>query len=125
MTAVKLKARIDSTVLVTIFNQCFDLSMDGRLKPKRRKEFLALGKRLRGSLVNLPTATFDASSQQFKDASSEIDKVNKSLKATTQKIDQAAATMGEPGGACAASRRSAQDCEWPYIGSSSPAKPSS
>jgi hypothetical protein len=93
MSAAKAKVRVNTEALVAIINQCFDLAMDGRLKPRERKTFLVAGKRLRGTLVNLLTATFDESAERFQDASKTIESVNKDLKATKVKIDRAATTM--------------------------------
>jgi geranylgeranyl pyrophosphate synthase len=93
MTAAKARVRIDTETLVAIINQCFDFAMDGRLKPRERKEFLVAGKRLRGTLVNMLTATFDESAEQFQDASKTIQAVNRDLKATKADIERAATTM--------------------------------
>jgi hypothetical protein len=63
--------KINNAELAQLTERCFDLSMDGRVLPSDRKEFLALGKRLRGSLLNLLTAQFAAGTQAVSDSKPE------------------------------------------------------
>lgn len=86
-------AQIDTQALTEVVNTCFMLSMDGRLQQSDRNDFLVLGKRLRGTLVNLLSALFDDQSQQFISATQELQAVNKDLKATAANLANIAATV--------------------------------
>jgi hypothetical protein len=87
--------KIDSKKLVEIIDFCFDCSMDDRFNDDERSEFLALGKRLRGSLLNLLTAEFNEDVQAFIDAKQALDKVNGKLAEYQQDVDHAAKTVEE------------------------------
>jgi hypothetical protein len=71
--------KVDTTRLVKLIDECQDLALDGRLQPPQRAEFLALAKRLRGSLVNLLSATFAAGTQAVLDANAELARINTQL----------------------------------------------
>jgi hypothetical protein len=53
--------------------------MDGRFSQNQRTEFLALGKRLRGSLLNLISAQFDDGTQAVLNANQQLNVVNTQL----------------------------------------------
>jgi hypothetical protein len=87
--------RVDSVALTDIITTAFDLSMDGRLRPAERQGFLVAGKRLRGALVNLLTARFDAGTAELEAANGSIRKVNGDLKASAQSLAQIAERLQE------------------------------
>jgi hypothetical protein len=82
--------KINNGELTQVIDHCFDLSMDGRVHPDDRNEFLALGKRLRGSLLNLLTARFEEGTQEVIEANTKIEGLNKSLSSTTQVLNNTA-----------------------------------
>ena len=87
--------KTDNQQLVTCIEKCFDLSMDGRLSQARQNDMLVLGKRLRGSLINLLTAEFTEELQQIDEANQQIDKVNKMLDKASRAISKIADTVKE------------------------------
>jgi len=87
--------RVDSVVLTDIITTAFDLSMDGRLSPEERHAFLVAGKRLRGVLITLLTARFDAGTAELGAANGSIRKVNGDLKASAQSLAQLAERIQE------------------------------
>lgn len=89
--------KINNGELAQLTERCFDLSMDGRLKPDNRREFLALGKRLRGSLLNLLTAQFAAGTEAVIDANTKITGLIQSLNNTTQVLRNTAQVIGQLG----------------------------
>lgn len=79
-------ARLENQKLTQVIEQCFDLSMSGELTPQQRREYLMLGKRLRGSLLNVLSAQFDEGAPEFlaankalQETSVELEKARKSL----------------------------------------------
>lgn len=89
--------KTDNAALTQMIDRCFDLSMDGRLKPEQRKEFLALGKRLRGSLLNLLTAEFGDATQAVTDANNGIKELNSSLSTITQELASVSQVIAQVG----------------------------
>ena len=89
--------KIDNTTLVQAIEKCFDLSMDGRVPPADRTEFLTLGKRLRGSLLNLLSAEFAAGTAQVSAANQEIQTVNQSLTTVTNQLANTAQVIADLG----------------------------
>jgi hypothetical protein len=89
--------KINNAELAQVTERCFDLSMDGRVQPGDRTEFLALGKRLRGSLLNLLTAEFTAGTPAVIDANTEIRGLNQSLSHTIQVLNNTAQVVGQLG----------------------------
>ena len=87
--------KIDTEKLVVCIERCFNLSMDGRLSQARRSEMLALGKRLRGSLINHLTATFPDDLKQVDDANKQLQEVNKTLADANAAINKIADTVKE------------------------------
>jgi hypothetical protein len=81
--------------LTEIIDQCFDYSMDGRVSPADQTEFLAIGKRLRGSLLNLLSANFNDGTKAVLDANQSIDDLNKDLANSAQVLANAATTLNE------------------------------
>lgn len=85
--------RIEGHELVTLIENCLDLSMDGRLTPKRRSQMLALAKRLRGALLNLLTAEFSDDNAELKDANQKMKDVNAVLRDKIESIEKIADTI--------------------------------
>jgi hypothetical protein len=86
--------KCDTTTLTQIINKCFDLSMDGRVTDeKQRSEFLALGKRLRGSLLNLLSAQFDDGTKAVEDANTSLTKINSDLADEANALNNLASTI--------------------------------
>jgi hypothetical protein len=83
--------------LAQLVEQCFSLSMNGDIKESDRKDFLAIGKRLRGSLLNLLTAEFEEGTQEVIDANSRISDLNKNLITVTQNLQQVADVVKQIG----------------------------
>jgi hypothetical protein len=71
--------KTDNVVLTSVIEDCLRLSMDGRVSPENRSEFLALGKRLRGTLVNLLTAEFENGTAEVTAANAEINAIHNQL----------------------------------------------
>lgn len=76
--------------LAQIIELCFDLSMDARIAPGAQKEFLAIGKRLRGSLLNLLSAQFNEGTKEVILANGLIKQLNEGLSGTTQVLKNTA-----------------------------------
>jgi ABC-type transporter Mla subunit MlaD len=87
--------KTDNQELVKCIEACLDLSMDERLTQTRQNEMLALGKRLRGSLVNLLTAEFPDSLKQVEQANKQLQQVNQDLADRSQAIEQIADTISK------------------------------
>jgi hypothetical protein len=89
--------KVDTTTLTQLIDACFNLSMDGRLDQQQRSDFLAMGKRLRGSLLNLLSATFDEGTPAVLSANAEISRINNGLKAQAERLNQIAQTVKDIG----------------------------
>jgi hypothetical protein len=87
--------KTDNQEIVKCIEACLDLSMDERLTQARQNEMLALGKRLRGSLVNLLTAEFPEDLQQVKEANSQLQLVNQALDDRKKAIEKIAETISK------------------------------
>ena len=92
-----MKIKINNTQLTELTESCFDLSMDGRLSQEERREFLALGKRFRGCLLNLLTAQFTEGTLAVTEANTEITKLNSKLKVSVKKLDNIAQAISQLG----------------------------
>ena len=87
--------KADNQELVKCIEACLDLSMDDRLTQAQQNEMLALGKRLRGSLVNLLTAEFPEDLEQVEDANQELQAISQVLADKNQAIEKISATIGK------------------------------
>ena len=87
--------KTDNQELVKCIEACLDLSMDDRLTQAQQNEMLALGKRLRGSLVNLLTAEFPEDLEQVEDANQELQAISQVLADKHQAIENISATIGK------------------------------
>jgi hypothetical protein len=85
--------KTDNQELVKCIEACLDLSMDDRLSQERQNELLALGKRLRGSLVNLLTSEFPEDLKQVKDANHQLKAINQTLEDKNEAIQHIADTI--------------------------------
>ena len=86
-------ATLDTATLSNVINQCFTFSMNTQLSPQDRNSFLIEGKRLRGQLLNLLSAQFDAGSQQLAAANQSLTSINASLAQTATVLANAAQTL--------------------------------
>jgi|LGVF01.2.fsa_nt_gb hypothetical protein len=87
--------KINNAELTQLTECCFDLAMDGRVQPADRKEFLSIGKRFRGSLLNLLTAQFAEGTQAVIEANTKIKTMNTSLSNSTQVLKNTAQVIGQ------------------------------
>jgi len=85
--------RLNVQQLTDCIVECFELSSSGAVPPDLRNEFLVLGKRLRGALVNLVSARFSEGTDAVRDANSRISDVNRRLKAEAKRLDDFVATL--------------------------------
>lgn len=85
--------RTDNQELVKCIEACLDLSMDERLSQAQQNEMLALGKRLRGSLVNLLMAEFHEDLKQLQEANDQLQSLNHTLANKQQAIQHLADTI--------------------------------
>lgn len=86
-------ATVDTATLSSVINQCFTLSMNTQLSPGDRNSFLVEGKRLRGQLLNLLSAQFDAGSQQLAAANQSLSSINASLAQSAALLANTAQTL--------------------------------
>jgi len=89
--------KIDNQTLTAIIMCCFDLASDDRVPEDWRPQFLAMGKRLRGLLLNLITADFEADTPKFKEASQRLREVNTLLRQEAQVLNDIANAIEQIG----------------------------
>jgi|GEM_PF-1110207 hypothetical protein len=89
--------RSDNETLTKMILLCFDLSTDGGVPAEFRPDFLVLGKRLRGTLINLLSAQFDSQTPQFVEANAKIMAVNRALNETANDLARFADTIEQVG----------------------------
>jgi glutaredoxin 2 len=89
--------KIDCTILTQLTEHCFDLSMEAKVPAPDRKEFLVLGKRLRGSLLNLLTAEFEEDTIAVTIANTMISDVNKKIGNVAQVLAHTAQVIAQIG----------------------------
>lgn len=87
--------RVDSVTLTEIIDRCLDFSMDGRFTQSQRSKFLALAKRLRGSLLNLLSARFEEGTEALEQANADLTKINTRLKKETETLAKAAQMLAD------------------------------
>lgn len=90
-------ARLENQKLTQVIEQCFDLSMDGSLPPEQRREYRALGKRLRGSLMNLLSQQFDATVPEFIAANKALQETSEELAKVQTSLEDAAKALARVG----------------------------
>ena len=84
-----MAARLDNQKLTQVIERCFDLSMSGAVPEAQRKEYLAMGKRLRGSLMNILSAQFDERASEFIAATQALSETNEALAKAQQSLEDA------------------------------------
>jgi exonuclease VII small subunit len=84
-----MSMRLDNQMLTQVIERCFDLSMSGALPPERRRDYLMLGKRLRGSLLNVLSAQFDETAPEFQAANKALSETNAELAKAQQSLEDA------------------------------------
>jgi hypothetical protein len=77
----------DTDTLTTMISTLVDLSMDGRFSDDEQQEFLVLAKRLRGTLLNLLSARFDAGTPSVLAANNSLTSVNTQVQALSNDIN--------------------------------------
>lgn len=82
-------ARLDNQKLTQVIEQCFDLSMSGAVPPEQRREYLMQGKRLRGVLLNVLSAQFDAGAPEFIAANQALQETCEALAKEQQSLEDA------------------------------------
>ena len=85
--------KTDNVQLTEIIGRCFDYSMDGRFSPAQQNDFLAVGKRLRGSLLNLLSATFYDGTKEVVDANQMLRQRNQELANSAQLLNNATTVL--------------------------------
>jgi hypothetical protein len=85
--------RLNVQELTDCIVECFELSSSGAVPRELRNEFLVLGKRLRGALLNLVSAKFSEGTEAVRDANTRIGEVNRRLKAEATRLSDFAATL--------------------------------
>ena len=85
--------KCDVTALTEVVDRCFDLSMDNRLTEAQCTKYFVLGKRLRGSLLNLISARFEEGTAELEEANEELADVNAALKKDAEAIKNVADTV--------------------------------
>ncbi len=82
-------ARLENQTLTQVIERCFDLSMSGAVPAEQRREYLMLGKRLRGSLLNLLSVQFDETAPEFLAANKALSETNAELAKVQQRLEDA------------------------------------
>jgi phage tail protein X len=85
--------RVDTQALAAIVERCFDLSMDADLDAARQGSFLAAGKRLRGYLLNLVSARFEARTQELLEANAGLAEAQALLARDIKRVQDARAAV--------------------------------
>lgn len=85
--------KVDVVTLTEVIDRCLDYSMDLRFTQAQRSKFLALAKRLRGSLLNLLSARFDDGTASLKNANDQLTTINARLKKSADTLAHAADTL--------------------------------
>jgi len=85
--------KCDVKSLTDIVDRCFDLAMDNRLTEAQSTKYLALGKELRGSLLNLISARFEEGTPQLEQANAELKSLNAAIKKDSEAIQKVADTV--------------------------------
>ena len=88
----------DTTTLASLIKTCFILSADLDLSPDQRKAFLVAGKQLRGSLVNLLSATFQDGTQAVLDTNKKLNQINQQTAQLTKNLTKADEVLNQVNG---------------------------
>lgn len=87
--------RIDATTLTEVIDQLLDHAMDGRFTQADRSRFLALAKRLRGSLLNLLSARFTRGTPALTSANAQLAAVNTRVSQDAQALAHTAQVLAD------------------------------
>jgi hypothetical protein len=88
-------ATVDTSTLTTIINQCFSFATDARVGSQDQNNFLIEGKRLRGQLLNLLSAQFNAGSPELAAATNSLTAVNNTLTQSATVLANTAQTLND------------------------------
>ena len=88
-------ATLDTATLSTIVNQCFANSTNSQFSSQDRNNFLVEGKRLRGQLLNLLSAQFNAGTPALTAANNALAKVNGDLSNNATVLANTAQTLND------------------------------
>jgi hypothetical protein len=77
---------VDTTTLTTVISELVDLSMDGQFQDSDQQQFMALAKRLRGTLLNLLSARFNNGTPQVLAANDALTQVNNQVQTLTGNV---------------------------------------
>lgn len=83
-------SRVNAPLLSSVIVELLDRSMDLAYAPEERAEFLALAKRLRGTLLNLLTAVFEAGTPELVAANEQLAAVSAQLERNAASLDRVA-----------------------------------
>lgn len=92
-----MSAKVDSVTLTEVIDRSLDYSMDGRFTQTQRTTFLAVAKRLRGSLLNLLSARFQEGTAVLEQANDDLAAVNQGLRKEADTLAKAAQTLADLG----------------------------
>ena len=84
------KKPLDAEPLAKLIQFCFKLSQKPGISEKQSHNLIVLGKKLRGVLLNILSAQFDASTQLFIDSTNELKETNKALKEALDDLQKTA-----------------------------------
>ena len=87
--------KVETVLLTKLIEACLNLSMDSAIPPAQRKEFLALAKRLRGTLMNLLTATFREGTPAVEAANKSVRSLDRTLSRKAAELTNLAETIAE------------------------------
>lgn len=90
--------KVETVLLTKLIEACLRLSMDSAIASAQRKELLALGKRLRGALMNLLTAEFRKGTPAVEAANKSIRSLNRTLSRKSSELSNIAGTISEIAG---------------------------
>ena len=84
---------IDTSTLSSMISTLVDYSMDGRVPEALQPQCMVLAKRLRGTLVNLLSARFNAGTPAVDQANSELRNVNTQVLASINQLGSLSETL--------------------------------
>jgi hypothetical protein len=88
-------ATVDTAALATLINQCFAKVLNGTYSASDQNRFLIEGKRLRGQLMNLLSAQFDAAVPQLATVNASLAKLNTKLSDDATVLANTAKTLND------------------------------
>jgi geranylgeranyl pyrophosphate synthase len=85
--------RVDTQLLTALIERCFDLSMNADLDDAAQASFLAAGKRLRGYLLKLVSARFEARTTPLLQANAALGAAQALLDRDLKRVENAQAAV--------------------------------